>query len=217
MPNTKVKNSKVSGSISQCIAIIFAVLLCFLFVFSATGTAKANVNQRIFTILIEKNPITRHLYFVPTYPGCIAGPTLIRVEDQTNSPAYIFTGQFVRIAPYSSSVLVEYVSGFQRFAHWTLVEKSIYGGPAFLYFRSCFARLGPPMPIFPMQPIPQNPIQFGPPPIPSQTQTTDPVVPQPPVTLQQRIGAICNDNTQSQAIGPGACSFHHGVNHWIYQ
>lgn len=112
-----------------------------------------------------------------------------------------------------------------------MIERPVYGGNAFLYFRSCFARSGPPMPIYPMQPIPQNPIQSGPPPVPVQVQPTDPKTPpappdtsvsapqdppSPSAPFLHRIGAICNDMTRSFAIGRGACSFHHGVNHWLY-
>jgi hypothetical protein len=31
-----------------------------------------------------------------------------------------------------------------------------------------------------------------------------------------RIGAICNDGTQSSATGSGACSHHAGVSCWFY-
>jgi hypothetical protein len=31
-----------------------------------------------------------------------------------------------------------------------------------------------------------------------------------------RIGAICNDGTQSSATGSGACSHHGGVSCWLY-
>lgn len=31
----------------------------------------------------------------------------------------------------------------------------------------------------------------------------------------QRYGAICRDGTQSGATGRGACSHHHGVDHWL--
>ena len=31
-----------------------------------------------------------------------------------------------------------------------------------------------------------------------------------------RIGAICNDGTQSSATGSGACSWHGGVSCWLY-
>jgi hypothetical protein len=31
-----------------------------------------------------------------------------------------------------------------------------------------------------------------------------------------RIGAICNDGTQSSATGSGACSYHGGVMCWFY-
>jgi len=31
-----------------------------------------------------------------------------------------------------------------------------------------------------------------------------------------RIGAVCNDGTQSSATGSGACSWHGGVACWLY-
>ena len=31
-----------------------------------------------------------------------------------------------------------------------------------------------------------------------------------------RIGAVCNDGTESTATGSGACSHHHGVKCWNY-
>ena len=31
-----------------------------------------------------------------------------------------------------------------------------------------------------------------------------------------RIGAVCNDGTTSNATGRGACSWHGGVDYWIY-
>ena len=31
-----------------------------------------------------------------------------------------------------------------------------------------------------------------------------------------RVGAICNDGTQSSATGSGACSHHGGVRCWLY-
>ena len=31
-----------------------------------------------------------------------------------------------------------------------------------------------------------------------------------------RCGAVCNDGTTSDATGSGACSYHGGVDHWIY-
>jgi hypothetical protein len=31
-----------------------------------------------------------------------------------------------------------------------------------------------------------------------------------------RMGAICNDGTQSSATGSGACSHHGGVSCWLY-
>ena len=33
---------------------------------------------------------------------------------------------------------------------------------------------------------------------------------------RHRIGAICNDGTESTATGSGACSHHGGVNCWKY-
>jgi predicted phage tail protein len=38
----------------------------------------------------------------------------------------------------------------------------------------------------------------------------------PPPTTRVRIGAICNDGTQSSATGSGACSSHGGVSCWRY-
>jgi len=35
-------------------------------------------------------------------------------------------------------------------------------------------------------------------------------------TQRYRVGAVCNDGTQSSATGSGACSHHHGVRCWIY-
>lgn len=32
-----------------------------------------------------------------------------------------------------------------------------------------------------------------------------------------RVGAICNDGWRSSATGSGACSWHGGVNHWLYK
>lgn len=32
-----------------------------------------------------------------------------------------------------------------------------------------------------------------------------------------RIGAICNDGSESKAIGRGACSHHGGVKRWLYK
>jgi hypothetical protein len=32
-----------------------------------------------------------------------------------------------------------------------------------------------------------------------------------------RIGAVCKDGTTSSATGSGACSYHGGVDHWIYR
>lgn len=36
------------------------------------------------------------------------------------------------------------------------------------------------------------------------------------MTQRQRVGAICNDGTQSEATGSGACSHHGGVKCWLY-
>ena len=36
-------------------------------------------------------------------------------------------------------------------------------------------------------------------------------------TAGGRVGAICRDGWQSSATGSGACSHHHGVDHWIYR
>ena len=36
------------------------------------------------------------------------------------------------------------------------------------------------------------------------------------VTSGQRTGAICMDGTRSSATGRGACSWHGGVNYWLY-
>lgn len=33
---------------------------------------------------------------------------------------------------------------------------------------------------------------------------------------RHRVGAVCNDGTESQAIGSGACSHHQGVKCWKY-
>lgn len=33
---------------------------------------------------------------------------------------------------------------------------------------------------------------------------------------RHRVGAVCNDGTQSKATGSGACSHHHGVKCWEY-
>ena len=30
-----------------------------------------------------------------------------------------------------------------------------------------------------------------------------------------RIGAVCRDGSRSDATGPGACSYHGGVDHWV--
>jgi hypothetical protein len=38
----------------------------------------------------------------------------------------------------------------------------------------------------------------------------------PPEETGQRTGAECNDGTTSMATGSGACSHHHGVNHWLH-
>jgi hypothetical protein len=35
-------------------------------------------------------------------------------------------------------------------------------------------------------------------------------------TSGHRIGAICRDGTRSYATGRGACSWHGGVDHWLY-
>jgi hypothetical protein len=35
-------------------------------------------------------------------------------------------------------------------------------------------------------------------------------------TTRHRVGAACNDGTQSKATGSGACSHHHGVKCWEY-
>ncbi len=40
--------------------------------------------------------------------------------------------------------------------------------------------------------------------------------PPPPPSTRYRIGAICNDGTQSSATGSGACSHHLGVRWWVY-
>jgi hypothetical protein len=60
-------------------------------------------------------------------------------------------------------------------------------------------------------------------PVPTQpppAQPTEaPAQPAPPVqapSTGERTGAICNDGTTSRAAGSGACSHHHGVNHWLY-
>jgi hypothetical protein len=36
------------------------------------------------------------------------------------------------------------------------------------------------------------------------------------IAQRQRVGAICNDGTQSDATGSGACSHHGGVKCWMY-
>jgi hypothetical protein len=36
-------------------------------------------------------------------------------------------------------------------------------------------------------------------------------------TRGKRIGAICNDGWRSTATGQGACSYHGGVDYWIYK
>jgi hypothetical protein len=33
---------------------------------------------------------------------------------------------------------------------------------------------------------------------------------------RHRVGALCNDGTNSSATGSGACSHHHGVKCWKY-
>jgi hypothetical protein len=33
---------------------------------------------------------------------------------------------------------------------------------------------------------------------------------------RHRVGAVCNDGTDSSATGSGACSHHHGVKCWKY-
>jgi hypothetical protein len=35
-------------------------------------------------------------------------------------------------------------------------------------------------------------------------------------TQRHRVGAMCNDGTQSSATGSGACSHHGGVSCWLY-
>lgn len=35
--------------------------------------------------------------------------------------------------------------------------------------------------------------------------------------LKVRIGAICNDGTESTSTGRGTCSHHGGVNYWLYE
>ena len=38
-----------------------------------------------------------------------------------------------------------------------------------------------------------------------------------PGTLGYRVGAICEDGWRSSSTGSGTCSWHGGVDHWIYR
>jgi type IV secretory pathway VirB10-like protein len=56
-------------------------------------------------------------------------------------------------------------------------------------------------------------------PVPTPQPTEAPAQPALPVqapSTGERTGAVCNDGTTSMATGSGACSHHHGVNHWLY-
>src|SRR6266567_3587253 len=55
--------------------------------------------------------------------------------------------------------------------------------------------------------FPTPPAEASPPP----AEASPPVAEQP-----HRIGAICNDGTESTAMGRGACSHHGGVRCWKY-
>lgn len=54
---------------------------------------------------------------------------------------------------------------------------------------------------------------------PPELSTEAPAQPAPPAqapSTGERTGAACNDGTTSLATGSGACSHHHGVDHWLY-
>jgi hypothetical protein len=68
-----------------------------------------------------------------------------------------------------------------------------------------------PAPILTKDPAPQKQIQQ-----PQAPANPPPSVSQPEAPQGGRIGAICNDGARSFATGSGACSHHHGVNHWLY-
>jgi len=187
--------------------ILFLITLFSTCVFQVQNVqAKTDVlNFRTIQVNIVRNPMTRHFYFVPTYVPCITGPTRIQLMNTTNSSPVVQLENYVRVVvqPYSLQVETEYVI---HNSHWVLLEPNYLGGNAYLYFRRC--GFGYALPNNMKNPQPQP---YTPPYIPPRS-----IEPQPIYNPYHRIGAICNDMTRSFAIGRGACSYHQGVNHWLY-
>lgn len=197
--------------------VVFLLFLCILTsalsIQAIPAQAKTNTSLiRTIQVKIVRNIQTRHFYFVPTYVPCLTGPTRIQILNTTESSPVVQLENYVRVVvqPYSINVETEYIG---HNSHWVLLEPGYLGGNAYLFFRRC--GFGYALPKNFKDPG-QNP-QPGPPPGPSPYRHPYQPNPQPPIyNPYHRIGAICNDMTRSFAIGRGACSFHGGVNHWLY-
>lgn len=211
MPNQQAQSSKALSIFIQSFILICTLFVCLFCVSVTAPQAQAQTTTfRTIRVNIVRNLQTRHFYFVPTYVPCLGGPTRIQLVNMTESAPVIQLENYVRIViqPYSSQTEVEYIG---HNSHWVLLEPGYLGGNAYLFFRRCGFGYALPKNLKNPQPDPQPAPPPGPPPY------RPPYQPQPPIyNPYHRIGAICNDMTRSFAIGRGACSFHGGVNHWLY-
>lgn len=121
----------------QIIAICLIVLTCLLSFIFATQRAHAQTFPTE-TVTIAKNPITKHMYFAPTYPRCITAPIVaVKFVNATNSRATIQTdnGSIISVPPHATKY--GYFDGYYIWVVWKMLESNQYGGDAWIYFNSC--------------------------------------------------------------------------------
>jgi hypothetical protein len=91
------------------------------------------------SVTIVKNPITKHMYFAPTYPPCVRAPLVkIKFTNNTNSRATIQTdmGSIISVPPHATKI--GYFYGDRGEITWMLLESYTYGGNAYLYLNNCW-------------------------------------------------------------------------------
>lgn len=121
------------------IILIFSLILLVLF--SALSIQAKPAQAKSYpqlAVSIVKNPITKHMYFAPTYPRCITAAIVsVKFVNTTNTRATIQedNGAILSVPPHSTKY--GYYDGYYRWVVWQMLESNVYGGNAWIYFNSC--------------------------------------------------------------------------------
>lgn len=121
------------------IILIFSLILLVLFSALSIQAKPAQAKSYpTLTVTIVKNPITKHMYFAPTYPPCTYGYVKVKIINKTNTRATIQTdtGSIISIPPHATKYSY-YIANDTDSFDWTMFEAWYYGGNAYIYFNDC--------------------------------------------------------------------------------